>query len=180
VAVSVENSRILIKDLKSVNGTFVKVRSARRLEHGDRLRLGRQTLVFGERGGAALDEGLDARAPKARPTKPTGSVEPDQPGPGDSKLPTATFRASGQTVPVAAGQTVCEAAEAGGVAITAECHSGICGSDPIRILEGAGNLAGEPGDQERETLEELCELEPGPCRLACLCRASGPVKVEIL
>ena len=77
-----------------------------------------------------------------------------------------------------AGQTVCEAAEAAGVELTAECHSGICGSDPLRILSGAENVADEPGDLERETLEELCEVEPGPCRLACMLRIKGPVEVE--
>ena len=50
----------------------------------------------------------------------------------------------------------------------------------LEILSGAENLADQPGDQERETLEELCEVEPGPCRLACLVRAKGPVEVEIL
>ncbi len=179
LAVSVEDTRILIKDLKSVNGTFLKIRSARQLEHGDRLRLGRQTLIFGERAGGALDEGMATSAAGARPIKPTGAAEPAQSGPGDSNVPTATFKASGQTVPVADGQTVCEAAEAGGVAITAECHSGICGSDPVRVLAGGDN-AGEISDQERETLEEICELEPGPCRLACMMRIKGAVEVEIV
>ena len=88
-----------------------------------------------------------------------------------------TFR-GGESFPVAAGQTVCEAAEAAGVAITAECHSGICGSDPVRILSGGENVADEPGSQEVETLEELCEVEPGPCRLACVLRINGPVELE--
>ncbi len=91
-----------------------------------------------------------------------------------------TFQPAGKTVQVAPGETLCEAAERAGIEINAECHSGICGSDPIRILGGAENLAEPPGDQERETLEELCELEPGKCRLACLMRATGPVAVEIL
>ena len=71
-------------------------------------------------------------------------------------------------------------AEKAGVEITAECHSGIGGSDPVRILAGRENVASEAGDQERETLEELCELEPGECRLACMLKVRGPVEVEIL
>ena len=81
---------------------------------------------------------------------------------------------------LASAPAVCEAAEASGVAISAECHSGICGSDPIRILSGAENLVGEMSDQERETLEEICELEPGPCRLACMVRVRGAVEVELI
>ncbi len=91
-----------------------------------------------------------------------------------------TFRGLDKTVPVAPGQTICEAAEAHGLKITAECHSGICGSDPIRIVAGHENLTGTPSAGEAETLEDICGLEPGPCRLACMTRVRGPVEVEIL
>ncbi len=77
-------------------------------------------------------------------------------------------------------QTICELAEEQGLKLTAECHSGVCGSDPVRILSGRENVLGEPGDQERETLEELCELEPGECRLACMLRVKGPMEIDIL
>ena len=80
---------------------------------------------------------------------------------------TVSFDGAGEA-PIAAGQTICEAAEQQQVPINAECHAGICGSDPIRILSGAENITDEPSDQERETLEEICELEPGECRLACM------------
>ena len=50
----------------------------------------------------------------------------------------------------------------------------------VRALDPGRPPAGEPGDQERETLEDLCELEPGPCRLACLLEVKGPIEVEIL
>ena len=84
-----------------------------------------------------------------------------------------------QAVPVERRDLVVSA-EAAGVEITAECHSGICGSDPLRIVSGAEYLETGVGDQERETLEELCEVEAGPCRLACMTRVKGPVVVEIL
>ena len=90
-----------------------------------------------------------------------------------------TFQPAGVTVPVKPGQTLCEAAEEAGVKISAECHSGICGSDPIRILSGSDNL--EPfEDQESETLDDICELSAGECRLACMARITGPVEVEII
>jgi len=71
-------------------------------------------------------------------------------------------------------------AEAHGIALQAECHAGICGSDPVRIVEGQEFLAGPPGDQESETLLEICELKPGEHRLACQARIRGPVTVEVL
>jgi ferredoxin len=92
----------------------------------------------------------------------------------------ARFEPAGRVVTVAPGQTLCEAAEAHGIEIVAECHSGICGSDPVRILSGREHLVAEPDDQECETLEDLCEREPGECRLACMVRVRGPVRVEIL
>ena len=73
-----------------------------------------------------------------------------------------------------------DVAEANGVDIVAECHAGICGSDPVRVLSGRENLGNEPDDQEVETLEELCELEAGECRLACVLKVKGPVEVELL
>lgn len=180
LAVSVEHGKIQIKDLKSVNGSYLKVRTARRLEHGDRIRIGQQSFIFSERPAAALDDGLEISA-SVRPASKPVQAEMESAGEvPDARSPAVTFRHSGETVAMAADDTVCEAAEASGVGITAECHSGICGSDPIRILSGAENLVGEMSDQERETLEEICELEPGPCRLACMVRVRGAVEVELI
>ena len=53
---------------------------------------------------------------------------------------TVTFRNRSRPCPFKRGQTVCEAAEAGGVEISADYHAGICGSDPVRIVSGAGRL----------------------------------------
>ncbi|MFQ5524777.1 MAG: FAD-dependent oxidoreductase [Thermoanaerobaculia bacterium] len=172
LAVSAEGGAILIKDLKSVNGTYLKVRAARLLEHGDRIRMGQQSFLFSRGAEEVLDEGL-AESPPA-----VGAAR-EADGSAAAEGPTATFKGTGESVPVAAGSNVCEAAEAAGVQITAECHSGICGSDPVRVLSGAENVD-ELSDQERETLEEICELEAGPCRLACMMRLKGPVEVEIL
>ena len=165
-----ENGDLWVKDLKSANGTYLRVRAAERLEHGDQIHVGRQRLTFSRRVEEALDEGSGAAA--AAPGNVAAAAEADGVA--------VTYQPAGKIVQVAPGETICEAAERVGIGINAECHSGICGSDPIRIVSGAENLVGEPSEQERETLEELCEVEPGPCRLACLARATGPVEVEIL
>ncbi len=72
-----------------------------------------------------------------------------------------TFKGLGKTYPAAPGQTICDVAEAHGIPLNAECHSGICGSDPIRIVAGHENLAAAPSGGEAETLEDICELEHG-------------------
>ena len=71
--------------------------------------------------------------------------------------------------------------EAAGIDLQAECHVGICGSDPVRIVSGSEHL-GEMGDEEADTLQSICDLPagnaPGQCRLACMMHARGPVVVE--
>ena len=174
LALTAADGTLLVKDLKTVNGTFLRVRSAVRLEHGDRFRLGGQRFVFSLREGAVLDAGHESAAP---PPAATPSAPPPAAG---ADGPSVRFEGVDGVFAVAPGQTLCEVAEANGVKLSAECHSGICGSDPVRIVSGRENLESEAGDEEAETLEDLCGLEPGPCRLACMARVKGPVVVEVL
>ena len=181
LAISISGQHIQIKDLKSVNGTYLRVKSALKIEHGDEIRIGQQQFAFSLERDAVLDRGHTSAVPAVpsapREEQPTDMVSVS----GEmAAVASVTFRGLGKTFPVAPGQTLCDVAEANGVALNAECHSGICGSDPIRILSGHENLAGAPTDGEAETLEDICDLEPGPCRLACMARIKGPVEVEIL
>ncbi len=178
LAITGTGNRALVKDLKSVNGTYLRVRSALPIEHGDRFRIGQQLFTFSRDRDAVLDRGhASTEAPEVRPESPTTEMVAIS---ADSSAPAVTFKGLGKTLPVAPGQTLCEVAEAAGLPLNAECHSGICGSDPIRILSGHENLITGPTDGEAETLEDICDLEPGPCRLACMARIKGPVEVEIL
>jgi ferredoxin len=72
-----------------------------------------------------------------------------------------------------------EAAKKSAVPLDADCHQGACGMDPVRIVSGAEHL-NSVGGTERNTLEDLCSLTPGPYRLACMARVSGPVVVEVV
>jgi len=171
LAVLAAGGRVLVKDLKSANGTYLRLRGARTLEHGARLRIGRQRFIFSSRPDAVLDAG----EPERLPAPPPATAAPVE----DGAL-TVTFLPAGKTCGARPGQTICEVAEANGVVLQAECHAGICGSDPVRIVEGQEFLAGPPDDQESETLEEICELKPGEHRLACQARIRGPVTVEVL
>jgi thioredoxin reductase/pSer/pThr/pTyr-binding forkhead associated (FHA) protein/ferredoxin len=180
LAIAVKGEDIFVKDLKSANGTYLQVKSATRLEDGDRFKVGQQTFAFGHKRDAVLDAGYDVGAAAAAPV---AAASPSIPAPAlaaAAKGPAVTFRGHGKPLPVAAGQTICEVAEAQGVKISAECHAGICGSDPIRILSGLENLEGEASEVEAETLEDICGLKAGECRLACMVRLKGSVEVEIL
>ena len=187
---TVDKDSLLVKDLASANGTFLRVRDSVRLRHGDGFQVGRQRFLLSLRRDSVFDAGLQRtrkdKAESSEWTEAGTSValkrEPSTSGSSAAvaAAPLVVFQPSGKRFPVLPGQTLCEVAEANGVQISAECHSGVCGSDPIRIISGRENLESPPGDGEAETLEELCELEPGPCRLACMARIKGPVEVEIL
>ncbi len=193
LAISVANGRrpggapsghIQVKDLKSVNGTYLRVRSALKIEHRDQFRIGQQLFTFSLERDAVLDRGHTGPASGAVPDAPDAprAAQPTEMVSVSGAMPgaTVTFLGLDKSFAVAPGQTICDIAEANGVPLNAECHSGICGSDPIRILAGHENLTTAPDDGESETLEDICDLEPGPCRLACMARIKGPVEVEIL
>jgi NAD(P)H-nitrite reductase large subunit/ferredoxin len=84
------------------------------------------------------------------------------------------FRA-GPTVLAKPGDKLLDIAEASQVPIESGCRMGMCGSDPVRILEGEENLSAMRS-AERRTLERL-SLGPG-CRMACVTRVQGPVVVD--
>ncbi len=185
MAMAIRKGRIVVKDLKSANGTFLRLVEQSRLKHGDRILLGGKLFLFCTERDAILDAGRQpvistktsqplpvAKAAKAKPAKATVPVA--------AEGPSITFAGTGLTLPVKPGQTICDVAEENNIWIKAECHAGICGSDPVRILSGWENLESAPDDQEEETLEDLCELDPKTCRLACQARVKGPVTVEIL
>jgi thioredoxin reductase/pSer/pThr/pTyr-binding forkhead associated (FHA) protein len=182
LAISLKGNKVYIKDLKSVNGTYLKVKNAVKIEHGDQFRVGQQVFTFTLKADVALDAGhltsqispIPTIPPKAPPTQELEKIE-------DAKLGdlVVTFKKLGKSFALKKGQTICELAEENGLEINAECHAGVCGSDPIRIISGKENL-NELSDQEKETIEDLCGLNPDECRMACMAKPKGPVEVEIV
>ena len=81
----------------------------------------------------------------------------------------------GPTVMAKVGSKLLDIAEASQVPIESGCRMGMCGSDPVRILDGEENLSAMRS-AERRTLERL-ELGAG-CRMACVTRVQGPVFVD--
>lgn len=130
-------------------------------------------------------------APAAKPAAPAAPAapKPSPPTPAPPKSapaaapasgePSVSFEALKRQVPCSKGQTICEAAEHAGIKMDADCHAGVCGMDPVKVIAGADHL-GPMGSTEKGTLEDLCSLEPGPYRLACMARVAGPVVVDIV
>lgn len=85
-------------------------------------------------------------------------------------------RASGQQLLVPAGQTLLDALEANEVPIMSGCRMGMCGSDPVVIVEGQENLD-PPDENELNTLRRL-GLE-GKARLACCCRPKAGITIDM-
>jgi ferredoxin len=82
---------------------------------------------------------------------------------------------NGPTVRAKTGEKLLDIAEASQVPIEHGCRMGMCGSDPVRIVEGEENLSAMRS-AERRTLERL-GLGAG-CRMACVSRVEGPVVVD--
>ena len=169
---------VYLRDLKSVNGTYLKVDGSTVLREGDQIRLGQQTLRFamlpGIESSVTVHVDSSSRPPAPRPAPPDG-----RPAPAPDGAMEIRFQNAGKPCPFKLGQSICEVAEANGVQIAADCHSGICGSDPIRVVSGQENL-NPISEGERETLEDICGVDPDRHRLACVSRPTGPVVVEIV
>src|SRR5512133_3755453 len=89
---------------------------------------------------------------------------------------TVAFR-PGPTVHAKVGQALLDIAEASQVQIESGCRMGMCGSDPVRVLEGEDNLS-KMRSAERRTLGRLGL--GADCRMACVSRVQGPVVVAPL
>ena len=86
-----------------------------------------------------------------------------------------TERSTRKTFAAKSDQSLLEAMEAAGIVIDFGCRSGLCGADPVGIVDGHEQLDA-PGDEELATLRRL-GLE-GRARLACCCRAAGKVTID--
>jgi NADPH-dependent 2,4-dienoyl-CoA reductase/sulfur reductase-like enzyme/ferredoxin len=87
-----------------------------------------------------------------------------------------TFLPEGRRVAAERDATVLEVAERCGLALEPGCRMGVCGADPVAIVDGLDNLA-PPGEDERATLARL-DYAPNT-RMACCARVRGPVAVAL-
>ena len=163
---------VFIRDLNSVNGTYLKVDGSCVLADGDVVRMGAQALRFQfMREEGRFETRTVLTGPARRPAPAAVAA--------DAAATTVTFSNRGVSCPFRAGQTLCEIAETNEVELSADCHAGICGSDPVRVVSGGAHLNPMSGE-ERATLEDLCAVDPANHRLACMARPTGPVVVEVI
>ncbi|WP_067699819.1 FAD-dependent oxidoreductase [Nocardia jejuensis] len=80
------------------------------------------------------------------------------------------FEPGGALVPADLGMSVLDVAERGNLALEAGCRMGVCGADPIAVLEGGDQLC-EPTADERNTLRRLGFADN--TRMACCARLTG-------
>lgn len=91
--------------------------------------------------------------------------------------PEVTFKDDDLAVVATPGSTLLEICEHHGKPVEAGCRLGMCGSDPVAVLEGLDNLS-PIGDDEATTLRRL-GLGAG-ARMACSARVvDGPVCVSL-
>ena len=74
-------------------------------------------------------------------------------------------------------QPLLDIIEGAGLPIEAGCRMGVCGADPIAVLEGMGSLPPVSSD-ERQTLNRL-DLPPST-RMACVSRVTGTCRVSLV
>ena len=80
------------------------------------------------------------------------------------------FEADGQHVGADLGMSLLDIAEKGGQPIEAGCRMGVCGADPIAVLDGMDNLSAAESD-ELKTLRRLGLAKSS--RMACCARIQG-------
>ena len=183
LAISLKNNTLSVKDLSSLNKSYLRIQSNYPVGHDDVFRLGQVILKLSlQENLAPANVSVLIQPPKPAPKPPvTHQPEPvakvvAAPATGPSIL----FEGQPAPLPLAPNQTVLELAKKHNIPINYECESGRCGYDPVRIVSGEEHLNEMDEDEEGWTIEEVCHLEPGKHRLACMLRANGPVCVEIL
>src|SRR5262249_56644014 len=73
------------------------------------------------------------------------------------------------------GASLLEVAETAGLRLEAGCRMGVCGADPVAVIEGMNGLS-QPDEDELNTLRRLGHAANR--RVACSARVqSGPVRV---
>ena len=98
-----------------------------------------------------------------------------QSGQGQAEIE-VTFMPEERRVIVEAGRPLLEIAEKNGFPIEPGCRMGVCGADPVAILEGMENLS-PVEDDEQATLERLGFA--GNTRMACMARVGGHCSLSL-
>ncbi len=90
--------------------------------------------------------------------------------------PEVTVKPDGKRILATPGCTLLELAERNGLQLETGCRMGVCGADPVAILDGMNNLSKINSD-EQSTLDRLGLAEN--TRMACCARVKGPVTMAL-
>ena len=90
-------------------------------------------------------------------------------------MPKITFMPDNVTFEVPKEISILGVAKLHGIDMRSDCEFGYCGTDPVRVLEGAENLS-PPVDDELENL--TFNKFPKNVRMACSAKILGDVVVE--
>ena len=103
---------------------------------------------------------------------PSSAAVPDPKAPqGEAATAiTCNFQRSGRKAPLAAGQTVLEAAEAANISIEYACRQGFCGICKIKLLSGEVTMAVDDGLTPIDRSSRMI--------LACQAKASADISVD--
>ncbi|MGI9625434.1 MAG: FHA domain-containing protein [Longimicrobiales bacterium] len=185
LSISAGDGRVVAEDFNSSNGTYLKVNDSIEVQDGDVFRAGGQIFRIQVNSDPTKTDSffrpdtraLEAPAPAAEEEAPAVVAAPT---PAPTAGATAKVAFAGMDTPFAIGEdeSILDVADENDVEIDYECWCGMCGADLIRVIEGAEFL-NEVTDKEIKTLKRK-GLEPGEYRLACMTKASGPVRVEVV
>jgi pSer/pThr/pTyr-binding forkhead associated (FHA) protein/thioredoxin reductase/ferredoxin len=174
LSVSNERGRLLLRDLGSRNGTFVKIEGGWLLQDGDVLWLGNQVLRVSTKPEQTRPPSLVQGKAAPAVAKPVEAAKPVSAAPGE---PSVTF-GSGKAFPFGKSNTMLDLALAKRVRIKYECKVGDCGKCRVDVTSGAEYLDPRTA-QEDKALRMIGHPEPAS-RLACLVtRVTGPVSVQV-
>ena len=90
--------------------------------------------------------------------------------------PVVEFDPDGELVVAATGETLLEVAERARLPIEAGCRLGVCGADPVTVLDGLDRLSPVEED-EANTLRRLGLADN--CRMACSAKVMGACTVSL-
>ena len=184
LSVALEKNQIVAEDFNSSNGSYLKVDAERPLAQGDIIRIGGQQLTFKRR--EELPEKHSSRpVPSAPAVAPTVASARAVTAPANALTNAAAHAGAHVTVTgqnisgaIDAKESVLTWADTHDVKIDSDCRVGKCGLDVIRIVSGAAYL-NPVTENETKTLRRD-GVSPGPCRLACMTKVSGPVEIEVV
>ena len=91
-------------------------------------------------------------------------------------MPKVTITTDKKTFEVADGYALIDMCEEHDTSILFGCRDGACGACMVRVIQGAENVSAMK-DDERDFLETMA-AEPNE-RLACQCKVSGDVTLEV-